>query len=171
MAQLDRRSGLLLAVVVVSLGAAVFIGVGPAPGGTPDAEPDSDGVSTDAESDATDEPAAFAFAVEEIDDCGQTCRDVTATVDNTQDEPASDVTVQTRIFAGENNTETGDLVWENTETIGTLDADSSHTSTQRVELSLQEAAKIEGNDGWITIVTTIESDEETTTVRESRQVG
>ena len=40
-----------------------------------------------------------------------------------------------------------------------------------VDLSQQDAATIDGNDGWITIVTTVDSDEETITLRESRPVG
>jgi len=119
------------------------------------------------ESERADEP--FAFRVEEIENCGETCREVTATVENTQSESASGVTVATTIYAGENSTE--ERVWENTEEIGTLAAGETDTSTERVDLSLMEAYAIEGNDGWITIETTVESDEKTVTLRETRQVA
>jgi|AntDeeMetageno50_2_1112565.scaffolds.fasta_scaffold00637_2 hypothetical protein len=159
-------SGLLVAVLVVGgLGAAMYTGVGPAPGSGPSAESDTE--TTDDQ--AATEESPFTFTVDEIDDCGETCRDVTATVDNTQDEPAESVTVSTSIFAGENSTE--EVVWEGTEEIGTLAAGDAHTSTKRVDLSLSEAYAVDENDGWITIVTTIDSDDETITVRESRQVG
>ncbi len=177
---MNRRllaSGLLVAMLVVGgLGAAMYTGVGPVPGSEPasESEPatesDTEAFPTGTEDNqsATEEPP-FTFTVEEIEDCGETCRDVTATVENTQDEPAESVTVSTSIFAGENSTE--DLVWEGTEEVGTLAAGDSHTSTKRVDLSLTEAYAIDQNDGWITIVTTVESDDETITIRESRQVA
>jgi len=159
-------SGLLVAMLVVGgVGTAMYTGVGPVPGSEPSFESDT---QTGDDQAATEE-SPFTFSVEEIDDCGETCRDVTATVENTQDEPAESVTVSTRIFAGENSTE--ERVWEGTEEIGTLAAGESHTSTKRVDLSLSEAYAVDQNDGWITIVTTIESDDETITVRESRQVA
>lgn len=161
---------LLVGVIVGSLGVAVYTGVGPAPGGESGDEIGEFPTGTEYNQ-TTNETPPFAFTINSIDDCGRTCRDVTATVDNTQNESASEVTVYTRIFAGENSTETNNLVWEGSEDVGTLAAGDSHTSTKRVDLSLQDAAKIDGNDGWITIVTTVDSDEKTITVRESRQVA
>ncbi|MFW6321209.1 MAG: hypothetical protein ACOC0Z_05110 [Halohasta sp.] len=163
--------GLLVAVLVVGgVGAAVYGGVGPVPGSEPTSDSDSETVFNETDNDGTTtEESPFTFTVDEIDDCGETCRDVTATVENTQDEPAESVTASTRIFAGENSTE--DLLWEDTEEIGALAAGESHTTTERVELSWSEAYAVEQNGGWITIVTTIESDEETITVRENRQVA
>ena len=178
-----RAGGLLVAVLVVGgLGAAMYTGVAPTPGSEPASEsepssgsepaPESDTESfptgTEGNRSAT-EASPFTFTVEEIDDCGETCRDVTATVENTQEEPAESVTVSTSIFAGENSTE--EVVWEGTEEVDTLAAGESHTSTTRVDLSLTDAYAIDRNDGWITIVTTVESDNETTTIRESRQVA
>ncbi|MDZ7700841.1 MAG: hypothetical protein U5J98_01550 [Halobacteriales archaeon] len=119
---------------------------------------------------ATETPP-FSFTIDEIEECGQTCRDVTATLHNNQDETATGTTVFTRVFAGEDNTDTADLVWEGKEEVGTLEAGTSHTTTRRVELSLQDARKIEQNDGWITIVTTVQTDERTVTFRDSEQVA
>lgn len=175
--------GLLVVVLVVGgVGAAMYTGVGPIPGNEPasesehasESEPATEGDTeafpneTDDNHSATEGPP-FTFTVDEIHDCGETCRDVTATVENTGDEPAESVTVSTRIFAGENSTEA--LVWEGTEAVGTLAAGEAHTSTKRVDLSLTEAYAIDQNDGWITIATTVESDDETITIRESRQVA
>jgi hypothetical protein len=42
---------------------------------------------------------------------------------------------------------------------------------ERVELSLQEARKIDQENGWITILTTVESDDTTVTFQESEQVA
>lgn len=169
---------LLLLFLVVGLGAAFYYGVGPAPGGTdsgeeltdfPTATP-SDGESSDGGSDATETPP-FSFTIDEIEECGQTCRDVTATLSNNQDETATGVTVFTRVFAGEDTIDTADLVWEGKEDVGTLEAGADHTTTRRVELSLQEARKIDQNDGWITILTTVQTDETTVTFQDSQQVA
>lgn len=176
--------GLLVAVIVIGgLGVVADTGFGPA-AVEPEPEPDSTaggGSTADSgseidsdsgefpatEADGDDEP--FAFSIEEIETCGETCREVTAAVENTQTESTEEVTVETRIFAGENSTE--ELVWETTEEVGTLAAGESYTSTERVDLSLGEAYAIEQADGWITIQTTIDADDERVTLSESRQVG
>lgn len=48
----------------------------------------------------------------DVEECGQTCRDVTSTLSNNQDETATGVTVYTRVFAGEDNTAQEDLELE-----------------------------------------------------------
>ncbi|WP_245883351.1 hypothetical protein [Halalkaliarchaeum desulfuricum] len=118
-----------------------------------------------------DDAEPFSFVIDDIEECGATCRDVTSTLTNTQNETATDVTVYIRIFAGEDNTATDDIVWEGTEEAGTLAPAEEHTTTERVELSLQDARKIDREDGWITIQTTVESDETTVTYQDSEQVA
>ena len=167
---------LLVVVVAIGLGAALYTGVGPAPGGDsgdsieefPTADDADTGGSGATSLDDTD---PLSFTIDDIEECGQTCRDVTATLDNNQNETETNVTVFIRIFAGENNTEMDDLVWEGIEEAGTIEAGGSHTTTERVELSLQEARKIDQEDGWITILTTIESDDTTVTFQDSEQVA
>lgn len=175
--------GVLVAgVLLVVLGGAFYTGLGPAPGGSDSSEPISDfptatpsgdesGDSGTAGSTGSSDEPPFSFTVDEVEECGQTCRDVTATLDNDQNETASGITVYTRIFAGENNTDADDVVWEGTDDVGTLEAGGSHTTTVRVELSFRDGLKIDRNDGWITILTTVESDEETVTSRDSEQVA
>lgn len=171
--------GLLVAVVVASgIGAVVSTDLADVEAG---AENDSTagrdaGVErgSEADGDVSEFPEAdgsepFAFRIEGIENCGETCREVTATVENTRSESAEEVTVRTRIFAGENSTD--EQIWENTETVGTLAAGETDSSTERVDLSLTEAYAIERSDGWITIETTVESAEETVTIRETRQVA
>ena len=161
--------GVLVVLVVASaLGAAVYTGVGPAPGG--DSGETVEEFPTDDGDASADEMDAFAFAIDEIEECGQTCRDVTATLENNQNETASDVTVYTRIFAGADTTDTDDLVWEGSEAVGEMEAGGDHTSTERVELSLQDAREIDQENGWITVVTTVQSDETTITFQDNRQV-
>jgi hypothetical protein len=171
-----RRSTLVVAVVVIgTLGSAMVLGSGNAvqdPEG--DAEPfptatepaaspnDTDGVS---EGDTAPE---FGFTVDRIESCGETCRDVTTTLNNDGDGGATNVTVHTRIHAG-NGTD-GQVVWEGTEPIGRLDAGKSYTATERVDLSLTEAFAVQQSDGWITIRMVVESDQRTVTITERRNV-
>ena len=163
-------------VVVVGLGAAFYLGVGLAPGGVSGEEIEEFPTEEDADtggSEATspDDTAPFSFSIDDIEECGQTCRDVTATLENNQNETATGVTVYIRIFAGEDNTDTEDIVWEGTEDVGTMEAGGTHTTTERVELSLQEGRQIDQEDGWITILTTVESDDTTVTFQDSEQVA
>ena len=132
----------------------------------------SDGDGGTAAGDGTDESSSvppYAFAVESIEECGDTCRDVTVRLDNDRDETATGVSVFTQIYAG-NSTDAGDRVWEGTRDVGTMEAGASTTETSRVELSYSEGYQVQQNDGWITIVTTVESDDVTITFKQRRQV-
>jgi uncharacterized protein involved in tellurium resistance len=183
---MNRKHGIAVGLVVlalaVAIGAMAYTGVGPAPGGGsgesieefPTEEPSTaeesgsnDGSTTTTSPDT--EP--FSFTIDETEECGTTCRDVTATLYNEQDETATGITTYIRIFAGEDNADTNDVVWEGTVDVGTLEAGASHTTTERVELSFQGARKVDRNDGWITIQTTVESDDTTVTFRNSEQVA
>ncbi|SEH47321.1 hypothetical protein SAMN05192561_102267 [Halopenitus malekzadehii] len=187
---MNRKHGIAVGLVVLALalavGAMAYTGVGPAPGGDsgesieefPTEEP-STAESSAEESGSNDgstttsapDTEPFSFTIDETEECGTTCRDVTATLYNEQDETATGITTYIRIFAGENNTDTDDVVWEGTVDVGTLEAGASHTTTERVELSFQGARKVDRNDGWITIQTTVESDDTTVTFRNSEQVA
>jgi hypothetical protein len=128
---------------------------------------DSTTDSGDGSSDADTGPS-FAFEIDRIESCGETCRDVTTTL-TSEDAGSTDVTVYTRIYAG-NGTD-GDVVWEGNEPIGDLGAGESYTGTKRVDLSMTDAFAIQQADGWITVQTTIESDEKTVTTTERRKVA
>jgi len=155
-------------VVAVAVGSALYLGVGPAPGGESGDEIE-DFPTADATTSSDADP--FSFVIDDIEECGETCRDVTATLDNNQNETATNVTVYIRIFAGQDNTATDDIVWEGTEDARTMAAGADHTTTERVELSLQDARKIDQEDGWITILTTVESDDTTVTFQDSERVA
>ena len=119
---------------------------------------------------ATEEPPRrpFAMRIDSIESCGRTCRDVTATLVNQQEQRATGTTVYTRIYAG-NGTD-GDVVWEGNHEVGTLPAGASDTETQRVELGYFDAINIQQEDGWVTILTSIDTDRRTVTFRERRDV-
>lgn len=179
--RLHVGGGILVVVLLaLGLGAAFYYGVGPALGGTDSGEeltdfPTATTIYEGSAAGGTDSTSAetppFSFTIDVVEECGQTCRDVTATLHNNQNEIATGVTVFTRVFAGDDNTAEEDRVWEGKEEVGTVAAGESHTSTERVELSLQEANKIQQHDGWITIVTTVQTDERTVTFRDSEQVA
>ena len=172
-------AGGAVTVGAAGVGAALYTGAGPAPGGDsgdeieefPTEESPEEEEQADSETASTDDGDPFAFAIDDIEECGQTCRDVTATLYNRQTEPATGVTTYTRIFAGEANTDTDDLVWEGSVDVGELDAEDSHTTTERVELSLQEARRIDREDGWVTILTSVDTDETTVTFQDSERVA
>lgn len=179
-------------VVLLVVGAVVGLayGVGPAPGGADSSEDfedfptESDAASTDSSSSdsstaddgsgdgdtqaATSPP--FVFSIDNIEECGTTCRDVTVTLFNQRNETAENVTVYTRIYAG-NSTAEDDRIWQGKEDVGTMSADSSVTATKRVSLSYADAYAVEQNDGWVTIVTVVQSDGETVRFEEQRDVN
>ncbi|MFC7128252.1 hypothetical protein [Haloferax chudinovii] len=119
---------------------------------------------------ATESVPPFAVAVDDIEKCGRTCRDVTSTITNQQDAGSSGVTVYSRIFVG-NGTDPDDEVWRGSQAVGDLAAGESYTTTKRVKLSYSEAFAVRQADGWITVQTTIETDDRTLTYTEQRHVA
>jgi len=52
-----------------------------------------------------------------------------------------------------------------------LEEGKSHTATKRIQLSFGDAIAVKGASGWVTIETTVESDGETVTLTERRDVA
>lgn len=159
--------GTVIVLAIVAI--AVASGFGPALAGgnsedigafpTPTDGAESDGSTT----------SAYTLTVDRVETCGRTCRDVTSTLTNDQNTAATDVTVYTRIYAG-NGTD-GEIVWEGKEPVGDLGAGESYTATRRIELSLWEANTVREHDGWVTIQTAVQSDERTVTFNQRRDVA
>ncbi|MFC6942078.1 hypothetical protein ACFQE8_19215 [Salinirubellus sp. GCM10025818] len=118
----------------------------------------------------TPAPPPYGFDVLRTENCGNTCRDVTVRLTNNRDATANDVVVTTRIYAG-NSTGEDARVWEGRRDVGTLEPEGSTTATERVSLSYFEALSIKQKGGWITIVTTVESEGITRRFEERRQVA
>ncbi|MFB6113217.1 MAG: hypothetical protein ABEJ58_03825 [Halodesulfurarchaeum sp.] len=135
-------------------------------GGTGDGGTTRDSTTTMTTTTTTGPP--FLFTIESVEECGTTCRDVTVTLENRQPTTATDVTVYTRIFAGQGTD--GEIVWSGTEEIGTLEPGESVTSTRRVKLTMGEAFAVRQQNGWITIQTTVQSTDETMTFTNQRDV-
>jgi hypothetical protein len=95
---------------------------------------------------------SFGYTIDEIVECGSTCREVTATLRNDGSGDAEDVTVTINIYADD------DLLWEDTESIGTLEAGGSYTTTKTVDVGFSGGAAIRNNDGYVTIETIIDWD-------------
>jgi len=183
---MNRRFLSVTAVVVVVLVAGGFVLLdGPTAGVTGETPTDAAG---DGDGDAGSESSAstplvtvsggsgtataekpFVFTLDEIEQCGSTCRNVTSTVTNQQSTEATGVNVTTDIYAG--NETSGDAIWSGEESVGSLPAGESSTATKRVELGMSDALAVEQNDGWITIETTIESDSKTMTIVQHRDVN
>ncbi|MFC7248597.1 hypothetical protein ACFQJ5_01890 [Halomicroarcula sp. GCM10025324] len=114
-------------------------------------------------------PPPFALKIDEIRDCGRTCRDVTSTLRNEQQTSATDIGVTATIYAGRGTG--GTAVWDGYEWVGDLDAGGTYTTTQQVSLSLGDALAVERADGWITIQTTVEYDNRVVTFTRERRVA
>jgi hypothetical protein len=94
----------------------------------------------------------FTFSVDEFEPCGETCREVTATLTNTGD-PAAAVTVTSRLYAGDRG---DNQVWSGTEDVGDMDRDEAHPFTHRIEISPLDAPAVCGAD-HVTLVSAVES--------------
>jgi|GEM_PF-177463 len=129
-----------------------------------------DGSSAGGDGGSTTSTPPFTFTIDSIENCGTTCRDVTVILTNEQPAAASDVTVYTRIYAG-NTTSEDAIVWQGKEPVGGLAAGGSVERTQRVSLSYGEAYEVKQHDGWITVVTTVQSANETVTFESRRDVA
>lgn len=169
-------SGRLLVALVLLL-ALAGAGVLVAADGSSDAIPDfeSDGATTTTttttaatsespDSTRTDADSGYALDIRSIDRCGSTCRDVTAALVNEGSSARRNVTATTEVYAD------GDLLWSGNESVGTLSAGESYASTKRVQVGLSGGMKIQANDGYVTIVTVVRSDDGTTELAERRNV-
>jgi len=167
-----------VALLLAGVGGAFVAGIGPfqaeSSGDDPSEYPTATPEATETDTGGSDGGAAstppFAFTVDAIEECSRTCRDVTSTLTNQQNSTAADITVYTRIYAG-NSTDGGAVVWEGSEDVGTLEAEGSYTTTRRVDLSFGDAYAIDQADGWITIRTTVETADRTVTLSDQRKVA
>lgn len=124
---------------------------------------DRDDDVDDAVDDSGGGNVTFVMATEEIEACGFTCRDVTSTLGNVGAADATDVRVAVVVTVDD------ERIWEETESIGTLETGDGETRTRRVDVELNDALAVQRNDGRVTVETTIVSDELSATfAREER---
>lgn len=164
-----------VALLVVATGAAVLAGVVPLPGSgdpvagppTPTTGAGTPGTATPGDGTPTTE---FRMQVRSVEECGTTCRDVTLALTNVGSAAASGVTVRTELFAG-NGTDEGDRIWTGSEDVGSLAAGETYTATKRVTLSMSEGLAVQQADGWVTVRTTIRTDDGSVTFVDRRDVN
>ena len=125
----------------------------------------SNAVRRDAATETRGADSRYDFAIERVESCGTTCRNVTARLTNEGSEPRENVRVTTVLYAD------GQRLWSGNETVGRLAAGETHTSTRRVRLGLGEAASIQGNDGYVTIVTLVRTDDTVVRFEDRRKVA
>jgi hypothetical protein len=172
-------------VAVVALLAVVAGGLlvldGGLPGGTPGVSesttttagtgPGADGTTSGAATGTTGGSGIdaggsdYAFAIERIEPCGNVCRNVTARLTNEAETAREDVRVTTRMVVD------GDVIWSGNESVGTLAPGESHTSTRRVDVGFTGGLKISANDGYVTIVTVVRSEDGVARFENRRKVG
>ncbi|ELZ26858.1 hypothetical protein C475_07986 [Halosimplex carlsbadense 2-9-1] len=146
--------------------AAGFAGPGepPADGADSDAASPTPRVPNESETPRANGTDAVALDVQEIRNCGDRCRRVTANVTNNGTETLRNVTAQTRIYASDSR------IWGRNYSFGNLSANASAERTARIELSLPELLRVARNDGRVRIKTTVRWDGGNATFTERRRV-
>lgn len=151
--------GLAVVAVVTVVAAVAVVGFGV------DGLRGDDGAVTTVTPDMSDTEAAFDITVDDVDDCGRTCRNVTVTLRNVGSEAAENVTVRTNVYTG------GDRVWTGSEPVGPLGARESYTAAKAVDLGLADSLEVEENDGSVTIAIVVRFDDGTEVFTADRRVG
>lgn len=174
-----RRSILVVALLVVTVGPVVgFAGGGASPataGSTPAGPappaPDAESPATDGgdappqTANETNNSEQFTVDAEVTGNCGQRCRQVSANLTNNGTETAHNVSTVTRI------TVDGVRIWQRTNRLGNVSAGESVERTARVEIGYADAIRIARNGGRVTITTTVYWAEGNATFQERRQIG
>jgi hypothetical protein len=92
-----------------------------------------------------DGPHAFAVTVDDLTECGATCRNFTGTVRYTGEGTARDVTLDVRVTAE------GSELWNATETVGEVQAGGSYRLVREAEIGYRESSTVLSNDGYVTV--------------------
>jgi len=111
------------------------------------------------------EGVAFNASVDNITECGSTCRDVDYTLMNIGQSDATDFSVRMHITSG------GDEIYNESVNLATLEANSEESRTERVELSRSGAFTVNSNGGDVTINITPMSGNVSETFTFERNVG
>lgn len=132
-------------------------------GGEADSSSGDDDEGDDSSSDRTVRP--FTIDTKRIEQCGNTCRDVTVSLTNNGDNTRKGITVTTKMYTD------GERIWTGEKSVGTLGSDEATTRTARVQIGFVDAAKVKNNGGTVTIETIVRWNNGSETYREQRQVA
>lgn len=161
----------VVATLALAPGVGPVLGGEPAPAPQPEPEPaaptptPSSTASSGGNDTAADPGPGWSFGIDSIEACGNTCRDVTATLENTGDTTRENVTVTTEMYAGE------DLLWKGTNRVGRLEPGENNTATRRVDVGFDGAVAIQSNDGYVTVRTVVSHDGGRTVFENRKQVA
>lgn len=143
---------------------------GPGVGPTTDESPAADGSSgptSDGDTNnrnATTRLEPFNLRQQNVTKCGMTCRVVTVTLTNMGNNMAKNISVESRIFAGDSHIETRQT------TIRRLRPNETVVRTIRIDAGLQDVIRIKQNGGRITVQSTIKSDDHNMTKISQRKI-
>ena len=135
--------------------------------GTDDTERRTGTLQANAQTTYTGQP--FVPELENMEKCGETCREATVALQNKMNVDAENVVVYVRLYAGD-STDSEDVVWGENRELGTLGAGEVYRETETVDLSPQQANKVRETDGVVTAKATVESDQATATFVERDDV-
>lgn len=125
---------------------------------------DSGSAASGSDGGSAEQPPPFSFGVKKIEKCGETCREVTASITNNQN-ASQDVTVRSVIYTD------GEKIWEGKSDLGTLASGETRTDTKTVKLSYMDAYKVKQNDGKILVKTYVVTEDATYVFKERRDVA
>ncbi|MDZ7688890.1 MAG: hypothetical protein U5J64_09255 [Halobacteriales archaeon] len=111
----------------------------------------------------------FVPELENMEDCGETCREATVALRNDMNVAAEDVVVYVRLYAGD-STDSDNVVWGENRNLGTLAPGEVYRTTESVDLTPQQANKVREKDGRVTVKATVESEQATATFVERDDV-
>jgi len=111
----------------------------------------------------------FVPELENMEECGETCREATVALQNNMNADAENVVVYVRLHAGD-STDSDDVVWAENRNIGTLAPGEVYRETETVDLTPQQANKVREKGGVVTAKATIESEQATATFVERDNV-
>ena len=114
-----------------------------------------------------DSQAPFTFVIDQIEKCGQRCRNVTASITNNQNDTATGVTVRSELYTWSNY---DNKIWEGSSDAGELAPGESYTDKKQVKLGYSEAYAVQQNDGEILIKTFVVTDDATYVFKDERDV-
>jgi hypothetical protein len=111
----------------------------------------------------------FVPELENMEECGETCREATVAMQNAMNVDAENVVVYVRIHAGD-STDPDDVVWAENRNIGTLGAGEVYRETESIDLTPQQANNVREEGGLATVKATVDSRQATATFVERDNV-
>lgn len=162
-----RIAAIVGVVGLVAVGGVGAVSLGLLPGdggGSPPPMNGTDG-GGDGRPNGTDAQLPVAYAIENSTECGRTCRVLTSNVTNLGNESLGNVTLAFVFYAGD------DRVWQGTTDVGSVAGNATERVETRVDVGMDGGLAIRGNDGYVTIRTTVRANAGERTFQTRTQTG